>query len=67
MSSDERSLEDRALRISELSGELVAQAARGEEAGMRHITLTEIRRHLEALDAQATRLAVKLNQELQED
>lgn len=64
--SDERSLEERALRISELAGELVAQASREEEAGERHITLSEIRRQIEALDAQSVRLAVRLNQELQD-
>ena len=63
--NDERSLEERALRISELAGELVAQANRGEDAGEQHLTLSEIRRQIEALDAQATRLAVKLNQKLQ--
>jgi len=57
----ERLLEERALRISELAGELVAKTNSGSDLNERKSTLMEIRRQLEALDAQATSLSVQLN------
>ena len=59
--SAERSLEERALRVSELAGELVAKTNSGADLNERKFTLAEIRRQLEALDAQATSLNVQLN------
>lgn len=53
-------LEVRALRIAELAGELVAAAESGAEIAQRRETLAELRRQLEALDAEALSLSVHL-------
>lgn len=57
----EAELERLALRVAELSGQLNAELARGADISERRQTLSELRRQLEALESQATLVAVEMN------
>ena len=61
--SDHAELERLALRVAELSGELSARIETGAEYPERRAVLDELRRQLEALESQATLIAVEMNRE----
>lgn len=62
--SNHAELERLALRVAELSGELTARIEVGAEYAERRAVLDELRRQLEALETQATLMAVIMNREL---
>lgn len=62
--SNHAELERLALRVAELSGELTARIEVGAEYAERRAVLDELRRQLEALETQATLMAVRMNREL---
>lgn len=56
----EAELERLALRVAELAGTLNAQLAAGADLEVRLDTLAELRRQLEALESQATLVAIEM-------
>ena len=61
--SSEREMERLALKVAELSGELIANIEAGADLLERRQDLEELRRQIEALESQATLVAIKLNRQ----
>jgi len=56
-------MERLALKVAELSGELIANIEAGADLLERRQDLEELRRQIEALESQATLVAIKLNRQ----